>query len=156
MKVKNRKAGVNVVTEIFIREGQEPLVFKATALIEGAEFSKLVPEIVPPNIRRAGEDFDSPDFTSEKYIKEIKKRQELQTYYMIIKSLSATEDLVWDKVKLEDPTTWKLVDEELSEFGLSNVEKSKLMNAVSRANSLDERFIEAAKERFIRSQQAAK
>lgn len=156
MKLKGRVASVNIITEMFIREGQEPLVFKAAAIMDGEDFSKYVPEVVPPMIKRVGEDVATPNYTDEKYIKAVNKRANLQTYWMIIKSLQATEDLVWDKVKLDDPTTWMLLDDEIKEFGLSNIEKTKLINAVMRANSLDERFIEAAKARFIRSQQAAK
>lgn len=154
MKLNGRKATVNVVTEIFIREGQEPLVFKASAIMDGDEFGKLVPEPTPPSILRPGATASVPDYTDSEYIKKIQKRQTLQTFWMILKSLMATPGLEWETVDLNDPSSWPNINDELQEFGLSNVEKSKLIQAVMRANSLDERFIEAAKERFIRSQQA--
>lgn len=156
MKLNGRVANVNVVTEVFFREGQEPLEFRATAIVDGSDFSKYVPDPTPPSVKRPGEEYATPDYTDPKYLKEVNKRVELQSYWMIIRSLEATPGLAWEKVKIDDPKTWKYVDEELKDFGLSNVEKQKLVTAVSRANSLDERFIERAKERFTRSQQVAK
>lgn len=154
MKVNGRVASVNVVTEMFIREGQDPIVFKATAITGGDDFTKYVVVPTPPSIRRVGEDIDTLDFTDEKYQKAMRKYGELQWLFLIIKSLEATPGLVWETIKIEDPTTWSNLDEELFDFGLSNAEKNRLIQAVRRANSLDENFIEEAKKRFIRSQQA--
>ena len=156
MKLNGRIATVNVVTEVFFRENEEPLVFKARAVMDNDDFATYVPMPTPPLLRRPGDEVGTPDFTDQKYVKAMQKRVTLQTYWLILKSLEATPNLVWETVKIEDPETWENIDEELKEFGLSNVEKTKLIQAVMRANSLDEKFIEAAKLRFTRSLEAAK
>lgn len=153
MKLNGRAACANVVTIVFPREGQADLVFRAAAIMEGEEFTKLVPEPQPPSIRKPGEEVAVLDFKDIKYQKALSRRGRLQTYWIILKSLAATPGLEWDKLQLEDPETWELLDEEMKDFGLSAIEKSKLIQACFRANSMDEAFIEAAKLRFMSSQQ---
>lgn len=155
MKLNGRSACVNVVTVVFPREDGQDLVFKAGAIMDGEDFGKLVPDPQPPTIKKPGEDVGTFDLKDPKYLKAMARRTKLQTYWIIIKSLASTPGLVWDNLKLEDPDTWELLDDEMKDFGLSAIEKSKLIQACFRANSMDEAFIEAAKTRFIVSQQQA-
>lgn len=155
MKLNGRSACANVVTVVFPREGNADLLFKAAAIMDGEDFGKLVPEPQPPMVRKPGENVDTMDLKDSKYVKALAKRSKLQTYWIIIKSLAATPGLEWDKLSIDDPDTWVLLDDEMKDFGLSAIEKSKLIQACFRANSMDEAFIEAAKLRFMSSQQAA-
>jgi hypothetical protein len=69
--------------------------------------------------------------------------------WRLIKSLSSTPGLEWEKVKLDDATTWEKWDEELTEAGFTDYEKQRIINGVSEANGLDEDKIEIARQRFL-------
>lgn len=136
-----------------IREGGE-VFFKAGAVLDFKEFDTICPAPIPPMIQRKGESSPVPDFTDKKYIAASENYGRQRTNYMIVKSLSITEKLEWEKVKLNDPTTYDKYEEELREAGLNQIEIGRLITAVMEANGLDEAKIEAAKKRFLASKAA--
>ena len=131
-----------------IRDSGE-LFFKARAVLDFKEFDTMCPAPVPPMIQRKGEVTPVPDLADKKYIASCDKYARQRTNYMIVKSLAATENLEWEKVKLNEPDTYEKYEEELKESGLNQFEIGRLINAVMEANGLDEAKIEAAKKRFL-------
>jgi hypothetical protein len=73
--------------------------------------------------------------------------------WMFLTSISATPDLEWETVKLNDPNTWENWRKELRDSGFSIPECNYLWSSFSEANSLDNSKIEEARERFLASQQ---
>ena len=55
-------------------------------------------------------------------------------------------------VKLDDPSTWKRWEEDLKSNKFSQAECNRISNLVMQANSLDEKYLEEAREVFLRGQ----
>lgn len=128
------------------------IIISAAAVTNYDDFEKLCPLPKPPEIiRKGGErsvDPNDPDY--ENSMQEWGKKR---FYYMIIQSLSVTEDLEWEKVDPSDPDTWENVDAELQE-AFSDLEFSKIVSLVTKVNGLDEDAIEKATKDFLATAQA--
>ncbi len=79
-------------------------------------------------------------------------RPKLLIAWSHLKSLEATEDLVWEKARIEDVNTWHLYEEELKDSGFSDNEITRIVNGVMAANCLDEARMDEARARFLRSE----
>lgn len=152
MKLNGKQPGVNI-EQIFLPRGNETLVFHAKAIDSFDEFEKLCPPPEPPaKILKGGEKISNPE--DPEYKKSMDNYGAKRLGYMVIKGLLETPGLEWEKVKLDDHTTWQKFREELRESGLSDTEVNRLVAGVMKANSLSEIAIEEARRRFLASQQA--
>ena len=152
MKIKGKKiAGPNVETVIIPRSNGQHIVFKCAAVLDYSDFEKLCPDPKPPKVQKPGgewlDDIESGDY---KIATNLHLMQNMN--WMILRSLSATDDLEWEKVKLSDPTTWELWTEELKEAGFSRIEIGRIRDGVWKANCLDEKMIDEARKSFFHSQ----
>jgi hypothetical protein len=134
---------------IIIPRTDGDIIFKAAAVLDMTAFEQLCPEPKPPMILRRGETVASADLSDAKYKEAADKRNRLYGLYMIIKSLSATEGLEWETIKMDDPTTWENLDKELIDSGLTTMEKAQIFQGAMRANSLDMAYIDEARKRFF-------
>lgn len=150
MKIKGKKiAGVNVETVVFPRVEGDPIVFKAAAIIDDSEFDRLVKRPEPPTITpRGGTPY--PDVDDKDYLRATADYAAKRVNWLIITSVSATPDLEFEKVKINDPNTWSLFPEELKDAGLSFKEVDLLVRAVWSANAMDDKKIEEARASFLR------
>lgn len=154
MKINGRKIeGPNIETIVIPRGNGEPIVFKAQAILDYSEFEKQVPEPTPAiKILRGGRRVKDTDSVS--YKEAVKKYGELRVAWIVLESLKATEDLEWEKVDYDDPSTWHLFEEELKESGFSTVEIYRIMEGAMDANCLNEQKLNEARTSFLASQQA--
>lgn len=155
MRIAGKKIeGPNVELIAIPRGTGDPIVFRAQAIMDYSTFDKLVPEPKPPvKIMRGGKrvkDTDAPSFKQAQ--EEFATRR---IAWMVIESLKATEGLEWEKIDYDDPTTWHLFEDELRESGFSHIEVQRIIQGVFAANCLDEEKLEAARESFLASLQAA-
>jgi hypothetical protein len=153
MKLDGKKIeGPNEEIIIIPRSGEDGnIVFKARALLNLDDFDRLCPRPTPRKVRnRDGsirEDRDNADF-----------KVKLETYanrhfaYMVIKSLEATENLEWEEVDINNPTTWTKYEEELKESGFSQIEINRIITGVMTANCLNEAKLEEARNSFLAGQ----
>jgi hypothetical protein len=155
VKIKGKKIETNVEHIVIPREGGD-IVFTARAVTDADLFDKMVPPPTPPTITRPG-GVSTPNFEDADYKTKLKKRERLQSSWMIIKSLEATEGLEWSIIKPEDPETWEHLTEEFKVSGLSEMEVARILSGVMTANSLNEAKLEEARKRFLagRAQTAA-
>jgi hypothetical protein len=124
------------------------LIFKLRAVPSMKDFETHCPKPEPPKKLVVGGDYvDNED--SPQYIQELEDYGDKRIAFMMLKSLEATEGLEWDKVKLEDHTTWSMWKDELLSAGLAEMEIQRLTIGMMRANSLDEAHIEEARSRFL-------
>ena len=153
MKLGNRTIkGPNVETIVIPRGDDEPLVFKAQAVLDYTEFEAVV-SMPKPRVKmlRGGKkvlDSEAPD-----YKEAIKKYSSLKFSWMIIESLKATPDLVWEKVDPKDPDTWENVEIELNEAGFNFAEIHHILQGVLSANAMSEDKLDKAREAFLASAQ---
>lgn len=152
MKIKGRELyQLPEETIVIPRGGEEPIVFKARAVTDWAEFNKLVQEPVPPQRMVKGK--KESDFKNPSYLQRVAKYNELTNAWLILESLKATPDLEWDLVKADQPDSWLKLEEELRQF-LLPVEIRRIIQGVFQANALDEKHVEAARKAFLERQEA--
>jgi hypothetical protein len=156
MKLNGKKIeGPNIEIVVIPRGDGDDIVFKAKAVLEMAEYNKLYPIPEPPTVMRPGGKM-SKDFEDKTYIQAITQYSSNQTHWMILQSLKATEGLEWETVDMADPNTWANYQTELKESGFNVQEINKIIDGVLAANCLDEKKIEAARNRFFMMDQLKK
>ncbi|WP_428304994.1 hypothetical protein [Lacipirellula sp.] len=130
---------------------EDSIVFKIQSVKNFEEFHALAPPPQPGKMRTPQgvvDDLEAPGYV------EARNRQDLlRGQYVLIKSLEPSE-IEWDKVKLEDPSSWQHAHAELSAI-LDDKEHAALIQRIHRANSLTEEMLEAAANDFFASQLSA-
>lgn len=107
--------------QVIFQRGDEFIAFTLKGLTSLDEFNQLVNRPTPPMIVEIGKP-PRQDLTDPNFIKAFAEYSEYQIEYLVIKALEATEGLTWDKVNLNDVTTWKNWRQELADFGLTHYE----------------------------------
>jgi len=153
MRIKGKRIGAPKPRPCVIERDGEDFVFIVNAVLDYKEFEKLCPIPSPPKVMKPGGGV-SEDSNNPKYAEALTKYGEKKTNWLMINAIKDTEGLEWEKVILDDPTTWEHFREELSEGGLTEGELAFLINDVYLVNSLDESKMSEARERFMRSQEA--
>lgn len=153
MKIKGKKISGPSEVIIPVIRGTDDIIFKARAVLDFTKFDLLCKMPKPPMIIRTGDTEATAQITDEKYQKAVDDYAKKRSAFMIIESLSATDDMVWEQVDMNNPDTWLNYEIELRESGLNEVEMARLINGVLEANGLDSQKIEEAKKRFLASQQ---
>lgn len=155
MKYKGKKLkGPNVEFIILPRPNEEEdIIFKAKAVLCMDDFDKYCPlPKMPQKLVRGKGMVDDPD--DPHYKAQLDDRNKKRIDWLVIESIKDTEGLEWEKVKTNDPNTWHLYKEELREAGFNDFEINRIVNGVLIANSLDEKKMEEARERFLHTQLA--
>jgi len=153
VKIHGRKIEGPAEEVVVIPRKNGDIVFKARAILDFSDFDKLCPIPTAPEVIRPG-GIRSADPTDREYIKRLDEWAERKTNWMLLKSLEATDGLVFETVKANEPSTWKNFRDELSASGFSQVEQSRLINIAATANGLNESKIEEATKRFLAAQEA--
>lgn len=126
--------------------GNFALCFRA--IDDYAEFDQLCHMPKPPAI-------NYPDGTKGENIKDVNyliaksQREKKRIDWMFLKSISITPGLEWGRVKLDDPSTWHMAQDELAESGLSVTEVNRVWRTFLEVNSLSEAKLEEARASFL-------
>ncbi len=143
--------GPNIEIIIIPRNDRDPIVFKAQAILDFDHFDKLCPRPKAPQRMERGKGLTSnPE--DPKFKAQVEEWGNKRIDWMVITSLRATEGLEWEKVKYDNPDTWKFYKDEFKASGFSSFEVDKIMNGVMIANCLDEDKIEEARKIFLAGQ----
>jgi len=130
------------------RANGSDIIITARAVLSMEDFDRYVPQPQAPRAWVKGKGnilmTDDPNFK-----KEMDTYGEKRFAFMAIKSLEPSE-IEWEKVSLDDPSTWTGWTEELKEAGLSDVETQRIIVCVMQANSLDENKLKEARDVFLR------
>ena len=149
MKLRGVKIqGPNVEVIIIPRGDDLPIVLRAQAILDMDEFNRLCPEPEPPKKMIQGGQ-RVPNVEDPHYMQAVEERGKRRLAYMVIKSLSVTEGLEWERVRLSEPSTWLHYLDELKESGFNEVEVNRIINGVHTANCLNESKIDEARQRFL-------
>lgn len=149
MKLKGQKLeSKNEEIIVIPRGNDDDIVLKAGAVQNLEDFEQLYPE---PKVKfklvKGGQKV--PDLGHEIYVKQIEEREKARMSYFVIQSLKATEDLEWETIDENDPSTWDNYTDELKESGFSSMEINRIIMGVMDANCLNEGRIQEARERFL-------
>jgi hypothetical protein len=151
MKIAGRKIeGPNVETLVIPRGEDEPIVFKAQAVLDYDPIEKLLPLPAPPvKIMRGGKKVKDTEAQSYKEAQQTYAERRLA--WIILQSLAATPELEWETVDMDNPETWPNFEDELRAAGFSAVEINRIIQVCMQANCLDESKLEQARKDFLAS-----
>lgn len=149
MKIKGQEVNlVPNIVDVFIPRGEGGILFKCQPVRTMDKFSEKFPEPVPKMRHRPGKP-SVPNLEDENYKSAMEAHNATRYAYFILESLKATEDLEWELVNEDDPTTWVNYMQELEASGFLPTEINMIINGVMKANSLDEEHLRAQRERFL-------
>lgn len=136
------------VVEAVIPRGNNSLVFKCQAVLDYADFDRLVPLPQPPMITYS--DGNSRlDYEDAKYKEKSALWSKYRLGFIVTRSLSATEGLVWEYVDLGNPETWPKFEDEFRGLFMTDTEIRYIVKCVMEANSLDEDKLDEARKSFL-------
>ena len=138
--------------------GDNDIIFQAQAVMDPEAFELIYPSPEPPSRLLPGDPPKQSRNTEDpEYQKALRAWAGKKSSWMILKSLSVTPDLEWERVKLDDPETYDEYPIELRESGFNDIEIRMIINLALKVNSIDEDKMEEARKRFLARQgQAAK
>lgn len=129
------------------RGQNKQVIFTARAVQTMEEFAKLCPEPKAPTAFVAGKGWID-QVEDKTYKSQCKEFGAKQLGYLIIKSLEDM-DLEWDKISLDEPSTWGNWEKELLDNGFTQRECNLLVTLCMSVNQLDEAKLERARELFL-------
>jgi len=153
MKIADKKLdGVPERIVVLPRDSGD-IILKVRCVKDFSAFNEKCPkpkagEIVKPGGTRFT-DVENPE-----YKKELQEWAEKRSAWILIQSLAATTELVWDTVVFDDPTTWKNSYIELDATGMPPGELDQIMSAVLTVNGFSQQAFDDAKNRFLAGQEA--
>jgi len=150
MKIAGQEVRGTIEDVLVLPRGKgEDLVIRGRAETDPQKFKEMVAVPEPPITQTASG--NQPDFTNPGYIAQMNAYSQQRFGYLILNTLYECE---FDILDIEDPKTWGKWDQEFTDAGFNEMDKTRIVNFVSTVNSLNERAVEAARENFLRSQEA--
>lgn len=157
MKIGGTKLSSPAVSEILVLpRANGPVAFRAKAVMSRDPFDKLCPmPRLPQKTMKGGkkvDDYEHPNFT-------IIAAQHGTKYqnWMFISGLFSVDpkthedvEIEWEMVDRNDPSTYHLWEEELTEAGFSHMERMRIYNMVMEANTLSDTKLTEARNSFLR------
>lgn len=154
MKIHGKKIhGLNVEVVVIPRQSGD-LVFKAQAVLNYEDHDKINPMPTPP-VKLLPGGVTSQNVEDPTYKKKLDAWATQKFYWMMLKSLEATDGLEWEQAKMDDPSTWENYRKEMEDGGLSPGEVARIEMCVTNACGLNQAKIDEATERFLAGQAAA-
>lgn len=137
----------NRVKETFTRpSGSFSFFFEP--VMDYSEFDAKCP-MPKPVVKTAPDGSTKADTRNPEYIKAFRAWSNLRTAWTFLKSISATPDLHWDTVDLEDPETWGNWESELQAAQFTSPEIGRMMDAVMKAGGFKESMVDDARKDFL-------
>jgi hypothetical protein len=148
MKIHGQKVPEITPVIVPIIRGEDSIILKVKPT-DWARFEVVCPEPTPPSVVRAGSKEATKDFSDPKYLAAKQKYSEKRYAWMFVSSLSATDNLTWEKVDVNVPDTWIEWQSELLGDGFLQAEINRIISAVYVVNQLDDDKIEQARKSFL-------
>lgn len=136
---------------LVIPRDPDDIVFHFVAITDDEAFDALVPPPIPPRtfITKLQKTIDNVEDPT--YKQRLIDRYAIRQDWFFLQSI-APSDIKWQKVKLEDPTTYSLWRQELKASGFSIHEVNTIWNTFMECNVLSDQMMEEARNRFLASQ----
>lgn len=151
MKYKGKKlSGPNVETIVIPRGNGEDIVFTCQAVLDYTRFRALVPDPKPGKKMLPGNKIVD-DLEDKGFLAQQAEWAKLHFAYTVIESLKPTEDMEWETIDPNVPSTWLNWDKELTEAGFTMAEQNMIASGIAAANGLSQEKINEARERFLAS-----
>jgi hypothetical protein len=150
MKIQGRVLkNDNIQTVVFPRSSGN-IAFDFQPVLDWEKsFNAVCPMPKPPMVMTPGAAKAKPKMDDPKFQDALRKYAERKGNYMFLLSISATEGLEWETVRLEDPESWENVFTELEAAGFTQSEQNRMLEAYQAANSLDDDLLDKVREAFL-------
>lgn len=152
MKINGQKVYVPSAETIVIPRQEGDIVFKAKAPSSYDAFDALHPRPVPPKRLYVGQTVPVDNVEDPDYKAAITEYSRTRINWMILEALKATDDLVFETVQADDPTTWGNYEQELIDAGFAIAEVNYIIQKCFDACGLNMRKIEEATASFLAGQ----
>lgn len=150
MKISGMELDGSAHEEVFpLPHGEKIIPIRARSVPDMAPFEKLSPQPKPPG--KLTKNGWVPNEGDEGYAKQIENWNRRRIGWLVIESL---QDVEWQTVNGDDPSTFENWEKDLKEGGFSQVQCNLVLQTVLRANSLDEGKMEEARQLFLLGQAA--
>ena len=154
MKLNGKEiSGANKVTLVLPRETGDDIVLTAEAIMDMSAIDKYLAQPQPKKMMGKGGEITF-NHSDPQYKTQLISYEAKRVAWLVLESLR-NNDIEWETVDMENPSTWSNYNEELTEAGFSAIEVGRICGAVMQANSLDEAKLEAARAVFLRGQEKA-
>lgn len=154
MKYKGKQIVNNNVQIVVIPRKDENIVFHLRPVLNTKRFDDLVKMPEAPSILMAGSSVVTKDTNDAKYKLAMTEYFKLKSAFTFLESISATPDLEWETVNLEDPKTWLNWQSEFEAAEFTESEKLLIFEGVQKANSLNSEYLDEVLNDFLASQVA--
>ena len=153
MRLRGKELTPPAPVSVSFFRGAEEITFVAKAVLNFDRFNALCPVPRAPVTTFVSTGKKVRNTEDHKYNQRISDYIDQKTAWIIIESLSATEGLEWDTVKIDEPDTWMNFEKDLTSF-LGENEYERLIEAVKESNNPTAKSREAL-DSFTRSQVGA-
>lgn len=133
---------------------ERDIIFQVGPILDTEEFDAICPSPTPPMTRKPGDTVGHPDYDHPQYRADLLIHQTRYLDWLVIKGLSYTKWLTWDKVVMSDPDTWAEYDTELKDSGFTKAERQHIRTKALQYNSIDYDKMAEATKRFLAGQAA--
>lgn len=153
LRIKGRVVDGPKMTFIVIPRQDGDIPFTFVSIQNDDDFDKLCPMPKPPRTHKTGVGVVE-NTEDENFKKKLQAHGSLRADWFFLNSIRPSE-IEWEKVKLNEPETWKLWREELTEAGFSVAERDAIYKAFLETNTLTQAMVDEARLRFLASQALA-
>jgi hypothetical protein len=147
MKLGGRSICAPSPKTIVIPREDENYVFKVGP-VAFSDFETIYPEPTPPIVTKPGGQ-KYYNVKAPAYVEAKDKRSNARIDFIVVKSLSFTEGLEWEKVDPDDINTWGNWKEEMMTSGLTEAEIGKIFSEILKVNSLTDTLIDDSEKGFL-------
>lgn len=139
--------GPKQILLVLPRGDQGDIPFKFIAVLDTADFDRMCRPPQPPVSIKVG--VGRVENVEDKgYKAALERHGELRADWFFLQSIRPSE-IEWDRVKMEDPSTWKYWRQEFRDAGFSVAETNKLWDAFLECNTVSEGMVQEARLRFL-------
>ncbi len=148
MKIKGLEVPEPKPEVIVIPRGEDQFVFRAGGIGTIEKFDLACPRPEPKT--RTFKDGTTQKLAHDpKYEAELNQWSLKRLAYTVIKSLEATDGLVWETIDMDDPETYCNYSKELIASGLTESEIARIIDCVMVAVGLNQERIDEATAAFL-------
>lgn len=125
------------------------LVFVLKPVLDFTEFEGLCPEPLAPSMLKPGQIAPEKNFEDPTYKEQVQIWLKNRINWICLETI-AVGDIVWETVVTTDPSTWENFKSELkTDAQLTPQQIQHLVNRILTVNSIDEKKMNEARERFL-------
>jgi len=155
MKLKGQVIPAPAPVKIKFYRGKDVFELNIASILDYTEFDKIVPLPKPPLVSKISTGSQYQDYNDIRYRVKFEEYVQQKSNYAVIKGLQATEGLEWGTVRIEEPDTWKNIQDDLRTC-FTEGEIVDIMEGVREANNPTEAKQKEAFDSFFATQEQEK